>query len=123
MINLQYNTENRILFADYIGVIDNNDILKFYDNLSDYRTLSSSLLILQTETEASFVNSEKIISTALEKIKLLLKEFEYIKVAVIQTEEIKTAYSLIFENEARSIKNYYIKIFTTRDAALWWLNF
>jgi len=123
MINLHYNKENRILFADYIGVIDIKDILKFYDKLSDYRDLSPTLLILQTETEASFINSEEIISAALEKIKLLLNQFEYIKVAVVQTERIKTAYSLIFENEARSLKNYYIKIFTTREAALWWLRF
>jgi len=121
MINLQYNKKDKILFANYLGEIDKKDILNYYDELFNYKDLSSSLLILQTETKAVFVNSEENIKAPIESIKLLLKEYDYIKIAILQTEPIKTAYSMLFQDITLELENFNAEVFSTKEAAMRWL--
>jgi hypothetical protein len=61
------------------------------------------------------------IATLHHKMHEVAKEFELIKHAVIHNTAENTAYAMLIKHYKRT-KNYLIEIFSSRDAALQWLN-
>ena len=97
-----------------------NDIIELYEKLSFEKELPKQLLIFQNETNAEFIESEALIPVAVDSFQKLSFKYERIKVAVWQTEPVKTAYSFIFK-KTFDLHNFEIEIFYTEKAALKWL--
>ena len=120
MVQYNFNTEDNILYIDYSGKIIKKDIIELYENLLSEKHLPNHLLIFQNERNAEFSDSEKLIPIAVDSFKQLSLKHDSVRVAVWQTEPVKTAYSFVFK-KAVNIKNFFVDIFYTKKVALNWL--
>ena len=121
MVQYNFNTENNILYIDYSGKIIKKDIIELYENLLSEKNFPNHLLIFQNEMNAEFLDSENLIPIAVDSFKELCLKHDSIKVAVWQTEPVKTAYSFVFKKTV-NLKNFFVEIFYTKNVALDWLN-
>ena len=120
MIHYNFNTKDNILNIDYSGKIIIKDIIELYEKLLSEKSYPNNLLIFQDETNAEFIESENLIPVALDSLKQLALKYDSVKVAIWQTEPVKTAYSYFFKNKI-NILNLNLEIFYTKEAAINWL--
>lgn len=121
MIKYDFDNNEKILYLNFIGEINEHDIIDLYQKLFDDESLPDDLLIFQDENDAEFIDSRKLITIAMQQIKKLLTKRKTVKVAVWQNEPVKTAYSYFYKSRIVDV-NYSLSIFSTCEACLEWLH-
>jgi len=121
MIQYHFNRDLQILEVTYEGEISADDIIKHSLYIANNKELPRTLNILTDSTKARHTFSLSIIKELLQYVEKSLQNYDYIKDAFIHSKPVETAYSHIFEKEKKHI-NYSHRIFSTRKAALNWLN-
>jgi len=121
MVKFEFNQDLQILEVYYIGVINLNDIIEYGEMIRQSKTLPRNLKILTDATAAIYHLSSMDITELLKILKAQIEPYHTVKTAVIQEKPIETAISMLVDS-GDPILNYDHKVFSTRQAALKWLN-
>ena len=121
MIQTVFDHKTQVLSAKFDGLITILEIEQYYQDILSNVSLPKNLRIFQDETQAEFLNSNSLIPETVNWVKKMAQNFSRVKVAVWQSKPVETAYSFLFA-DSLDIDNYEIKIFNTREGALYWLN-
>lgn len=121
MIKYELNKELKILEVHYIGDIDLKELIEYGEMIRSDNSLPRDLRILTNASAAIYHLSRTDITEMMTVLKDQIKPYQTIKTAVIQEKPVETAISMLVDTGA-PIPNYEHKVFSTREAALMWLN-
>lgn len=121
MITINYNTESKILTNTLIGTIGIAEVLDMYSRVEQYGSLPSNLRIIIDSQKARYTFTEKELQGIADAIKHLLTKFDSIQEAIIQSSPYETAMAVLYEQMV-NYKNFRFKAFSTKEAAIAWLN-
>jgi hypothetical protein len=120
MITSEFNVITGIFEVNYTGRIQLSDLLKFGIRIYEDKSLPRRLLMLTDATVAQYEISISEISELIESVKIHISPYEYVKAAYVQSRPKETAYSMLMST-SHPIKNFFHKVFSTREAAKIWL--
>ncbi len=120
MITRKFDKEKKILIVKYIGKITIKEILDYITSVTDDKTIPRDLKIIEYTDDIEYDFDVNEISEITNELKKQIKKFESIKMCIIHTKPLPTAYSMIYIRES-TIKDYTIKLFSTKEAAMQWL--
>ncbi|MFC2103915.1 STAS/SEC14 domain-containing protein [Bacteroidota bacterium] len=118
---ITYSLKTDIFLVIFEGKITFEEIVNYLKDFSDLEDLPNDLLLLYdlSNVELNFAPAEiKMISHVAD---LSTQKYSSIKTAFLVDKPKMTAYSTLFSNLADEIKTQR-KIFSTKEAALEWLN-
>lgn len=121
MIKYNFNKDIQVLEVTYEGDINTEDIINHVKYILENYKLPSRLNILTDSRNASYKFDPKRIKELLTLLDKNLKYHDLINDAFIHSKPIETAYSQLVEFENKH-SNYSHKTFSTKQAALNWLN-
>lgn len=120
MITRKFDKEKKILIVKYIGKITINEILNYITSVADDKTLPRDLKIIEYTDDIEYDFDVNEISEITNELRKQIKKFDSVKMCIIHTKPLPTAYSVIYIRES-TIKDYTIKLFSTKEAAMQWL--
>lgn len=123
MITCFFNKSLDILETKIKGDISINDIIKYIIDVREHKMLSGKIKIFTDASQGKF--TEKVrkngLARFLEENKKTLVQIEFIYDAFVVSGTFETALGLLYQGLIE-IPNYRFKIFSTKEAALEWLN-
>jgi len=123
MITYELNEETGILETKIEGNIRIEDIINYIIDVRDNKMLPEKIKIFTEASKGKLV--EKVRKKELEKFlvenKKTLNQKEFIYDAFVVSEPFETALGLLYQ-DLIEMRNYKFKIFTTKKAAIAWLN-
>ena len=122
MITLDFNTDSKILINTLTGTIGIAEVLDMYHRVEQHQSLPSNLRIIIDSQKARYTFTEKELQGIADAIQHLLTKFDSIQEAIIQSSPYETAMAVLYEQMV-NFKNFRFKAFSTKEAALKWLNF
>ncbi len=123
MITYKFNTKIGILETTVIGEVSPKDFSNYIISLSEDKSLPKILKIFTDASKGRFsknINSEDL-SIIVEANNKSLAVREKICTAFILSSSFETALGYLYKKVSNA-KNYYFNIFSTKEAALNWLN-
>jgi len=120
MINVSIDNISCIVTATYGGTISIKEIEEFYCDLLQRTELPVNLRIMQDERVCVFKDTKNTIKSILQILPKLVERFITVRIAILQTKTLQTAYSNLFIGEIKT-KNVAVSVFYTKEAALGWL--
>ena len=121
MITTYYDSQENILFAIYKGIITSEDVIENLKSLLTNADTSKDLIYFEDMTEATF----SFKPTEMRKIAKVLSDnisaYRRVTVAILHSKPRETAYSFLALQLIHD-RNFNVKIFTTREAAMNWLS-
>ena len=122
MLSFKFDRNENILFVEESGSVSFNEKQEYIQEVLNILNNSKKLKILQDSREAILNFSIEKIEIIRNKIVERLNDNNTMLIqAVIYDSGIETAYSIIYE-KMNLPKNYIHKVFSTKEAALQWLN-
>jgi hypothetical protein len=121
MITQKFNPKTHFLEAVYSGNVSLKEILEYNYHIRKNKKYPRKLKILTDATEAKFILTKEDLKLISEKVRLMLKDYDTVYDAMILSGAKETAYSVLFKGTAK-IKNYRFQYFSTKKAAVEWLN-
>lgn len=120
MIQYSFNSEEGFLEVIYDGIIYPEDIISVSTYISESKTLPGDLRILTDARKATYDFSLETAEKLIELLEKSIRRYDRIMDAFIHENPRETAYSMLLEMENR-YDNYSHKVFTNREAAVFWL--
>lgn len=120
MIKCDFNDELQVLEVIYEGDISADEILEHARFIAENKNLPRKLNILTDARNAHYKFKPKETRQILKFLKQSVKKYEFIKDAFIHKAPRETAYSMTIEFNQQH-PNYEHKVFSTKQAALIWL--
>lgn len=120
MINYQFDKDKKILHVHFTGVVTFDELFDHVSINEEKRSLPDDLKILSDATKAklSIKPSElKLIKNQLAKT---LEKVEYLYDAFVVSKPKETAITTLYMELAK-LKNYKFKVFSSIEAAEYWL--
>ncbi len=121
MIEYEFNEELKILEVAFIGAIDLKELIRYGEMIRNDSSLPRDLRILTNATTAIYHLSADDVTEMMVVLKDQIKPYRFVKTAVLQEKPVETAISMLVDTR-EPIHNYEHKVFSTRQAALKWLN-
>lgn len=121
MIKKVNDSYGLLLEAKTKEIVYLEDMLKGLEYLQKDTSLPRIIRLLEDARNVHIAFELDDIATLHSKMNEVAIEFELIKHAVIHNISENTAYAMLIKHYKRT-KNYLIEIFSSRDAALQWLN-
>ena len=121
MITLDFNTNSKILTNTLTGTIGIEEVLDMYLRVEQHGSLPTNLRIIIDSQKARYTFTEKELQEIANAMKHLLTKFDSIQEAIIQSSPYETAMAVLYEQMV-NFKNFRFKAFSTKDAAIEWLN-
>jgi len=121
MITLDFNTDSKILTNTLTGTIGIEEVLDMYLRVEQHGSLPTNLRIIIDSQKARYTFTEKELQEIANAMKHLLTKFDSIQEAIIQSSPYETAMAVLYEQMV-NFKNFRFKAFSTKDAAIEWLN-
>jgi hypothetical protein len=123
MISFNYNKALGVLETKIEGDTSINDIIKYIIDVREHEMLSEKIKIFTDASKGKFI--EKVRKNDLQRFldenKKTLAQKELIYDAFVVSGSFETALGLLYQ-ELIKVPNYQFKIFSTKEAAINWLN-
>lgn len=120
MITYRFNKETQILEVSYTGNILPEEIISYNEFIAENKNLPRELKVLVDARTASYQFSTKTIEILKVLVKQFMQNYKFMKVALVHSKPLETAFSQIIEDKQQP-KNYFHHTFSTKEAALDWL--
>jgi len=120
MIEVSFNQESGILNAHYKGDISLKQIRDYIIATKENKSFPRDLKILSDGTESVFKVLPNELGMIVEENNKSLEEYDSITDAIVLSGAKETALSMLYQEIAKN-KKYKFKIFSTREAAIKWL--
>ncbi len=122
MITYKFNSKIGILETKIIGEVSISDFVKYINSLIEDENLPSVLKIFTDASEGRFATDIKYeeLPRIVEVNNNHLKKRELICDAFVLSSSMETALGQLYMELINS-KNYFFKIFSTKESALYWL--
>jgi len=123
MISFNYNKAIGVLETKIEGDTSINDIIKYIIDVREHEMLSGKIKIFTDASNGKFVEKvrQNELIKFLEENKKTLAQKEFIYDAFVVSGSFETALGLLYQ-ELIEVPNYKFKIFSTKEAAINWLN-
>ncbi|MCK5028928.1 MAG: hypothetical protein KAR57_04785 [Bacteroidales bacterium] len=123
MITYKFNNTTGILETTFEGKITVVELIDYIESVRDDNTLPKKLKIFSDGSNGKFATkvNPKELKQFLDINKVTLKQKDYIYDAYVVSGSVEMALGMLYKNLIR-IKNYKFNIFSTKEAALDWLN-
>lgn len=120
MVSKEFNKTTGILAATYKGNVTLKEIVDYIIATKENNSYPRSLKILTDAAEANMNFSAKDLSVIAEENYKSLEKYDHITDAIILTSPKETALSMLYKELVKTNK-YKFKVFSTKDAAIRWL--
>lgn len=121
MIKSAFNRNNNILETEFKNDIDAVDVLLYLQEFEHNSAYPRKLKTLVTATNADFKFSLKDLKSFNQVKNQSLKQYELVVSAIIISNSVTAALSTMYSTLANN-KKYKFKVFSSREAALMWLD-
>ena len=121
MVRVSYNKELDVLYEQFIGRFTIDDLVEHHLSLGTNNNLPRKLNVLMDYRKAKFVLNIDDLGKLVQVISQNLRKYDYVKAAILHSEPYEQAISMIFESMVNDLTNFYMQIFTTKEAAIKWL--
>lgn len=121
MITSVFDSESNILETEFKNDVDAVDILLYLQEFEVNTFYPRKLKTLVTATDADFKFTIKDLKSFNQVKNQSLKQYELVVSAIIINNPVAAALSTVYSTLANN-KKYKFKVFSTREAALVWLN-
>ena len=121
MIDYILDKEQNLLKVTYSGTIHAQDLVQFGKMISKDVSIPRKIRILTDGRDAKMCMSQKDLPEITEALAENLKEFDFVKAAYIYDKPRETALSLLVDHTVKNT-NYEHRVFSTVEAAIFWLN-
>jgi cellulose synthase/poly-beta-1,6-N-acetylglucosamine synthase-like glycosyltransferase len=122
MIDAKYNSDLEFLDSKFEGDIIKKEIVDYIDATRLNKTYPRKLKILTDSTNANMVFAKNDLKAVVEANLKSLEQYNYIIDAIITDNPKETAFSILYK-ELSATNKYRFNVFSTREAAIEWLNF
>lgn len=120
MINYCLDESTGVVCALLTSDVSWEEQSDFYKELAQDYMYLPVLRLLQNEMQASFPETDRMIEQSRELIRILTDRFARVKLAVVQTRPVETAYSFMFFDHFDGVK-IDCQVFSTEENAAAWL--
>lgn len=120
MITFCYNNDLKILEVFYEGCICSEEILTYGKIITQSKDFPRELKVLIDARKANYNFTAETVKILTQIIRQNMRNYTFMKVAMLHAKPLETAYSMLIENDNHS-KNYYHKVFNSKNAAITWL--
>lgn len=121
MVISEFNPLTDILEAKFEGHVNLEEILDYIISTKNNKDFPRDLKIITDASQASFNFSYNGLQSIVSENKKSLKQYSSITDAIIVTNPKTTALSILYQ-ELEKTKKYKFNIFSTKEAAMDWLN-
>ncbi|MCF7808982.1 MAG: hypothetical protein K9M49_04290 [Candidatus Marinimicrobia bacterium] len=122
MIDSKFNAESGLLETRLHGPVSKSEVIDYVNSLrNEDNGYPNELKIITDATSAKLGFSRKELSDVIKTVNDHPGLYSSIKDAMIMSNPRATAYSMIVELFTKNSR-YHVKIFSTQEAALKWLN-
>jgi phage-related protein len=116
----KFDETDNVLFIKLKGNVSIENILQSADELEQNKTLPRVLRIIEDARDANVKLSVRELHLIEQKIRIVAKNFDSIRHAVIHSTPINTALSFMMSDMIKS-SNYNLKVFSTMEGAKDWV--
>lgn len=121
MIEFRYNSEEDIIYLERSGDISLQDVLSCINSINqNFQSLQKLHIIDDLRHSVSTFKKEEY-PVMINELKKRVNRYNQVKHAVIVNNPSDTALTILFAMKSKSIENYSFKIFSTIEAAKYWL--
>ncbi|MBI9052399.1 MAG: hypothetical protein JEY96_01190 [Bacteroidales bacterium] len=120
MIKVDFNIKNGYLDSIFIGDIRKEDLIEYIDATKINELYPRKLKILTDSKKANMLLSKSDLKDVVDANLKSLQQYDYIIDAIVTKNPKETAYSFMYK-ELSATKKYRFEVFSTRDAAVEWL--
>ena len=121
MVRVSYDKELNVLNERFIGRFTIDDLVEHHLSLGTNNNLPRKLNVLMDYRKAKFVLNIDDLGKLVQVISQNLCKYDYVKAAILHSKPYEQVISMIFESMVKDITNFYMQIFTTKEAAIKWL--
>ena len=121
MINYSYNSESKILEAKATGIKKVDDIILHYKHLSETNSYPKILKVLIDSRQAKMDVHPDELKKIFYPLVRAIKTYDSLYEAFLVKNPYETAIATLFEKEYLNFKNFKFNIFSTKEAAIDWL--
>ena len=123
MIISKFNNKTGLLETKFEGEVTINEIVDYLHSIQENKTYPRVLKIITDATNADMNFTPGDIRIMIEKKFKTSSKYEFIVIAMIVSKPKETAFSILYHELTKAkIKNHRCEIFSTKDAALHFLN-
>ena len=120
---IKYIIEKDLVKVWFEGMLQAETIADLItDIVNDRRYLPDKLKILIDSRRAKFASKPEDLRVILKRIREHHEKFELIKLTIILQNPYETAISILMQEMVRDLGNVYLRVFSTEQAAVSWLN-
>ena len=116
----RFDENENILYTKVTGIAHLEDMLKGLEKLAEDKILPRTLKIVEDARVAKVTFSENDLHLLVEKIEIAADNFKLIRHAVIHSDPMNTALTILVGNLVKR-ENYHLKVFSTLEAAREWV--
>ncbi len=120
MIHYSFNRTGTTVTAIFSGNIGLNNIKHFYTELARFYGDLQVINMLQDERNANFTETDQIIRNGKELLEILTAKFKKVRIGILQTRPIETAYSTLFIDQVND-QRVELRIFYSEENVNNWL--
>ena len=120
MINFEYSDIDNMVYANYSGSIEVQDVKDYIDEFLSDDSLPRELYVLEDATNAHYNFGPRANAEIMQKLEYYAERFTFIKVAFVQNKPKETAINVHYGYQMK-LKNVTYEVFTYRKSALKWL--
>ena len=123
MVTSNFNSKTGILETKFEGKVSVKDMLDYIFSIRKNSNLPSILKIYSDATDAKFEEnvSRKDLEKFLEENRITLAQKAFVYDAFVISSTFETALGMLYR-ELNKIENYKFEVFSTKEAAIEWLN-
>ena len=121
MVKVIYDYRFDIYHEYFVGSFTIDELISHYISVGLNNQLSRKLNVIVDYTQAEFIFGIDDLDKLGEAVKQYIKNYKYVKAAILHAKPYEQAVSMMFQNQVRNIPNFYTEIFTTKEAAIKWL--
>jgi hypothetical protein len=121
MRNYTYNEESMILETRTKGILKIEDIIEHYKKIGKEESLSRNLKILIDCRGTKMDIKINEIGQTYDTVKEVLLKYNDIREAILVDKPYETVIAVLFDNYNADLESYSFKVFSTEDAARYWL--
>ena len=122
-LTIDYNQSEQFLQIVIIGDIVISDHLKLLKLLENFPTeYSSNIRLLCDRRQATAKYTHKELFITMKPFLQIVNKFHYLKIAELVANPNDTALAVLFQQDVGFLSNLEFKLFSTKEAALEWLN-
>jgi len=121
MIKAEYNNQKGILHSTFEGNVTLEEIVDYIVATKENKSYPRTLKILTNASKANMVFSPEDLAIIVEENYKSLEKYEYIIDAIVLSSPKETAFSVLYQELAKT-KKYKFQVFSTNEAAIEWLD-